>query len=189
MKRKVKHTKLFLPFSKEVLRTKNKIWGWLPGKGIKKKTDLKQLKKNCGGISPRNGRRNRPPHWACATGSPATGAPGPGSQRNGDPCGYASDGRRLVGEVAQQRRRRLPWRAPRLWPWAPRRICGVPRQTDSHRIVFCGGATRLLSLLRLSGWIGSQGSRTRCGGEFFQSGSTANDGPRGGQATLRTRSR
>ena len=102
--REVERYRAFVRLSQELAEVNDRICQLRPARIIVDENELEQLKKNCGGISPRSGRGNRPPRWTRAARSPATGTPGPGSQRNGDPCGHASDGRRLVGEVAQQRR-------------------------------------------------------------------------------------
>ena len=51
--------------------------------------ELEQLKKNCGGVSPRGGRGNRSPDRAHARRPPTAGAFGFGGQRNGDSGGDA----------------------------------------------------------------------------------------------------
>jgi hypothetical protein len=100
--REVERYRAFLRLSQELAEVNDRICQLRPVRTIEDENELEQLKKNCGGISRRSGRGNRPPHWTRATRSPAPGTRGLGSQRNGDPRGYASDGRRLVGEVAQQ---------------------------------------------------------------------------------------
>jgi hypothetical protein len=98
--REVERYRAFLRLTQELAEVNDRICQLRPARTIEDENELEQLKKNCGGISPRGGRGNRPPHWTRAARSTAPGTPGPGSQRNGDPCGHASDGRRLVGEVA-----------------------------------------------------------------------------------------
>lgn len=102
VEKEVERYRAFLRLSQELVEVNHRICQLRPVGGLEDENELQQLKKNCGSISPRSRRRSRSPDWARAAGSPATRTPGSGGQRNGHPCGHASDGWRLVGEVAQQ---------------------------------------------------------------------------------------
>jgi hypothetical protein len=86
--REVAGYRTFLRLSQKLAEVNDRICQLRPARTIEDENELEQLKKNCGGPSPRSERRNRPPHWTRAAGSPAAGTPGPGSQRNGDPRGH-----------------------------------------------------------------------------------------------------
>ena len=78
--REVERYRAFLRLSQELTEVNDRICQLRPARTIEDEDELEQLKKNCGGISPRSGRGNRPPHWTRAARSPAPGTPGPGSQ-------------------------------------------------------------------------------------------------------------
>jgi hypothetical protein len=67
----VERYRAFVRLSQELVEVNDRICQLGPAGSIDNENELEQLKKNCGGISPRNGRRNRPSHRARPAGSPA----------------------------------------------------------------------------------------------------------------------
>jgi hypothetical protein len=112
VEKEVETYQAFVRLTQQLIPINDRICQMRPVRSIDNKNELEELKKNCGGASPRNGRGDKSPRGACPARSPATRTPGPGSQRNGDSCRHAPDGRHLVAEVTQQLRWRLPGRAP-----------------------------------------------------------------------------
>jgi hypothetical protein len=82
VEKEVERYHAFLRLSQELIEVNGRICQLRPVRKLEDENELEQLKKNCGGISPRSGRRSRSTDWACVAGSPATRTPGSGGQRN-----------------------------------------------------------------------------------------------------------
>jgi hypothetical protein len=99
VEKEVQTYQAFVRLTQEWMEINDRICQMRPVHSIGNETELEELKKNCGGVLPRSRSGDKSPHGARPARSPATRTPGPGSQRNGDSCSYAPDGRHLLQKL------------------------------------------------------------------------------------------
>ena len=101
VQKEVERYREFDRLCQELVMVNEQICQLRPARILADEDELEQLKKNCGGVSPRGGSGSRPPDWAHARRPPAAWPSGFGSQRNSDSGSDASIGWIPFGEVAQ----------------------------------------------------------------------------------------
>ena len=92
VQKEVERYREFDRLCQELVMVNEQICQLRPARILADEDELEQLKKNCGGVSPRGGSGSRPPDWAHARRPPAAWPSGFGSQRNSDSGGDASIG-------------------------------------------------------------------------------------------------